>query len=323
MKKIFYYFMLFGSLQLFVLTGCKDNTTPDPSQSAYKTLTTYMVANNLDLPNLLSGWVIDASSIVDSTDFSIPNYYVFDLRSASDFANGHIKNAVNVTLADVVNTAKSYTDKPILVVCYTGQTAAHAVMALRLSGFSNAQVLKFGFAEWNASFQGSWANSVGNAADNNSNWVFTASPTPSSFDEPNWTSTATDGAGILADRVNQMLHNGFQGIASSDVLSNPTGYAIYNFWDAATYTSIGHFAGAYQYGTISISGGQLAGINPATTNLVYCYTGMTSSMVTAWLNVLGYNVKSIKFGVNSLRYNALKTAGKPTWHGAYNYTYVQ
>lgn len=323
MKRFFYYFMLFGTLQLLVLTGCKDKTTPNPSQNAYETMTSYMVAHNLDLPNLLSGWVADASTIVDSSDFSIPGYYVFDLRSASDFAAGHIKSAINVSLTNVINTAQSYTDKPILVVCYTGQTAGLAVMALRLSGFSDATVLKFGFASWNPAFEGSWANNVGNIADNNNEWIFNSSPTPSSYSEPTWTSSSTDGATILAERVSALLQNGFKGVSSSDVLSNPTSYPIYNYWDATTYTSIGHFDGAYQYNPISISGGQLSGMDPSKTNLVYCYTGLTSSMVTAWLNVLGYNAKSIKFGVNSLRYDALKTAGKPTWHGAYNYTYVQ
>ncbi len=323
MKKLFFYLMLLGSLQVIILSGCKDKVTPAPAQNSYKTLSTYMVANHLDLTDLLSGWVIAGSSVVDSTDFSVPGYHVFDIRSATDFAKGHIKGAINVPLADVVTTAQGYKDKPILVVCYTGQAAGHAVMALRLSGFSDAKVLKFGFASWNPMFEGSWANNIGNIADNSPNWVTTASPALSTFSEPTWTSTATDGKSILAERIKLMLSNGFQGVSASDVLSNPTNYAIYNYWDNTTYTTIGHIKGAYQFNPISIAGGQLKNIDPTKLNLVYCYTGQTSSMITAWMNVLGYNVKSIKFGVNAMKYDALKTAKKPTWHGAYNYTYIK
>lgn len=50
-----------------------------------------------------------------------------DIRSAVDFDNGHIKGAVNVPLANILTAAPNAGTKPILVVCYTGQTAARAV----------------------------------------------------------------------------------------------------------------------------------------------------------------------------------------------------
>jgi hypothetical protein len=45
-------------------------------------------------------------------------------------------------------------------------------------------------------------------------------------------------------------------------------------------------------------------------------------MAVAWLNTLGYNAKSIKFGANSLVYDDLKAAAKPVYKQAYGYTYV-
>ena len=92
-----------------------------------------------------------------------------------------------------------------------------------------------------------------------------------------------------------------------------------NFWDATDYAAYGHFAGANQIKPISFD--NVSSFDPATESLVYCYTGQTSSMAVAWLNVLGYDVKSILFGVNRLNYDGLSADSKPTYHGAENYSY--
>ncbi len=138
---------------------------------------------------------------------------------------------------------------------------------------------------------------------------------------PQWTTTSTDGATILADNVNAMLARSGWGVGSGDVLNNPTGYNIYNFWDEATYESIGHYKGAFLYTDISIANDVLQGLPTSDECLIYCYTGQTSSMAVAWLQVLGYNAKSITYGVNSLRHQALIDAGKPAWKHSHDYDY--
>ena len=50
----------------------------------------------------------------------------------------------------------------------------------------------------------------------------------------------------------------------------------------------------------------LKNIDPAKTCLVYCYTGQTSSITAAWLEVMGYNTKSLGFGSNRIVYTKLK-----------------
>ncbi|NQT97529.1 MAG: hypothetical protein HQ562_07290 [Candidatus Marinimicrobia bacterium] len=54
-------------------------------------------------------------------------------------------------------------------------------------------------------------------------------------------------------------------------------------------------------------------------NVPYCWTGQTSALVTAWLTVLGYDAKSLKFGVNSMIYDDLAEAKK--WSASMNYDY--
>jgi len=326
MKKLINLAILLAIMPVLMMTSCKKDA-PE-TVNAYLTLKTYMVTNTLDLPDLMkTAWIIDPKSSVDGgkvdpATSSLPDYNVFDLRSASDFAAGHIKNAVNVVLKDVVTTAANYKDKPICVVCYTGQTAGQAVMALRLSGFPTAVVLKWGMAGWNSTFKTPWISNSGfevqangNIAVGSANWVTTAAPAIGVFDEPVWTSTSTDGAAILKERVQAVLNAGFSTAAAADVLANPTNFQIFNYWNATDYITFGHFSGAYDLPTIALAGDLVKALDPAKEELVYCYTGQTSSIATFWLNVLGYKTKGIGFGANRLVYDQLKAAGKTVYNG--------
>ena len=185
MKKLLSYLLVAIMLPALVLTGCKDDPAPEPATGNFTTLSTYMVNQNLDLPALLAGWVIDPKpttvdgGIVDvENDCTIPDWTVFDIRSEADFKKGHVKGSHNVKLTDIVTAAQAINgiDK-ILVMCYSGQTAGRAVMALRLSGFPNAKVSKFGFSAWsnNSEFD-KWSSKESDQADGNSNWVSTAAP---------------------------------------------------------------------------------------------------------------------------------------------------
>jgi len=218
--------------------------------------------------------------IVDSVTGTIPGYIVYDIRPAADFAAGHIKNATNVVLKDIITTVTAAgvaKDAKILVVCFTGQTAGQAVMALRLMGWSKAVVLKWGMAGFNAAYKGPWvANSGvevpanGNIAVGSANWVATAAPANGSFTEPVWTSTATDGAEILKERVQAVLNAGFAPAAAADVLAAPANYQIVNYWSNADYLKYGHFTGAFNVPTISLAGDLVKAFDPSKQELVYC-----------------------------------------------------
>ncbi len=332
MKKILNIAVLLALVPVLMMSSCKKDE-PD-AVNAYTTLKTYIVTNNLDLPDLAKNWIIDPKSttmggVIDSVTGTIPTHYVFDIRPAADYAAGHIKNAINVPLKDVVTTAANYTDKPIVVVCFTGQTAGQAVMALRLSGFEDAVVLKWGMAGWNSNFKAPWVakcgietQSNGNIAVGNANWVTTAAPAAGSFTEPVWTSTATDGAAILKERVQAVLDEGFTLGSADEILANPSNYQIHNYWPAADYTAFGHFNGAYNTPVISLAGDLVKTFDPTKDAMIYCYTGQTSSIASFWMNVLGYKTKGIGFGANRLVYDQLKANGKAVYKGAKNWPVV-
>lgn len=314
MKKYFIYTILFAFIASISFTGCKyEETVCDCSPEGadpYATLTEYLVENDMDLPDVLASWITARPASVDEVSTFVATYDIFDIRGAADYDAGHIEGAQNVTLANLLEKAAS-TTKPILVVCYTGQTASHAVVALRLSGYADAKVLMWGMSGWRSDLSGPWLANSGNENGvigvGHTNWTTADVESNSSQDTPELTTSATDGAGILEDRVATMLENGFKGVASSAVLEGPSGYMINNYWAQADVDHYGHIAGAYRISPLSIEGGEIDFLDPDQQICTYCWTGQTSSMITAYLNILGFNAVSLKFGANSMIYSELES----------------
>lgn len=306
MEKLLKYFLLIAILPMFVLVSC-ERDAPDPPPTSFEVLKNYLVAQNLDLNNMLDGWITAADAVHGK---GIGDYYIMDIRSSGDYDTlGHIEGAVNCTFGNIVADAANAT-KPILVVCYTGQTAGHAVIALRLSGYPDAKVLKFGMCSWNGHFAGPWNNNTGNEAIGNANWATPPGDISDPIvyaDEPNFTTSFTTGEDILKERVDFMVANGFQGVVCTDVLDNPTQYFITNYWAATDVEHYGNIKSAYRINPLTLAGEEYKNLDVAETIVTYCWTGQTSSMITAYLNVLGYNAKSLKFGTNSMIHDNLES----------------
>ncbi|MFN8206037.1 MAG: rhodanese-like domain-containing protein [Bacteroidales bacterium] len=58
---------------------------------------------------------------------------------------------------------------------------------------------------------------------------------------------------------------------------------------------------------------------------VYCYTGMTSAYLVAYLRLLGYDAKSILYGANGMIYDQVVAKGMTNWSASQimGYDYVQ
>ncbi len=291
-------------LPLLFVMSCKDDD-PAPADDNFSKLSTYLVENNLDLNNILDGWITAAPATVEDVSAFVGQYHIMDIRSATDFAAGHIQGAVNTSLGSIVADATGVT-KPILVVCYTGQTAGHAVVALRLSGFTTAKVLKWGMSGWHSDTSGPWANNIGSIAVGNASWTMDATAPLMDYDYPTITSSAT-GAELLAERVAAMTANGFQGVNASDVLASPTTYSINNYWAQTDVDHYGHIVSAVRNNPMTLAADNFKHNDPSKTVVTYCWTGQTSSMITAYLTVLGYNAKSLKFGSNTMIYSELES----------------
>jgi len=304
MRNLMKFSLIIGMIAVLFISACKKpEPDPIPATHSFEVLKNYLIDNGMDIPDVINGWITSATDVHDNLD----NYYVIDIRSAEDFADGHIPGAVNATLGSILTAAGNSGGKPIIVACYTGQTAGHAVLALRLSGYVDAKVLKWGMCSWNNATAIAWPGNVGSPAIGNPSWVIPGSPANNTtFSPPSFTATSEDGAGILAERVTALLAGGMNKITNTDVLATPSDYFINNYWAAADNEKYGHFTGAYRINPLSLADGEYLNLNPNETVVSYCWTGQTSSMLTAYLKVLGYDAKSLLFGANGLIYDNLE-----------------
>lgn len=296
--------MLLALVPVLFLTSCKD--TEEVKPDAFETLTAYLLENSLDVSDVINGWITAAPSTAEEVAAFTSNYSILDIRSADAFAAGHIEGAVNSSFETLLADAKN-AQKPILVVCYTGQTASHAVLALRLSGHIDAKVLMWGMSGWNSATMAPWNGSIADHGVGNANWSTGAVAADTKFGTPVIETTKTDGAEILAERVQLLLSNGFAGINATDVLAAPGDFFINNYWAATDTDHYGHIAGAHRIQPLTLAGEEYLKLDPEATIVSYCWTGQTSAMLTGYLNVLGYNAKSLKFGANGMIYNSLES----------------
>ena len=75
---------------------------------------------------------------------------IVSVRSAEDYAKGHIPGAINISLKDIAkeeNLQKLNADKQIVVYCYTGRNGSQATAILNTLGY-NAVNLLWGISGW-------------------------------------------------------------------------------------------------------------------------------------------------------------------------------
>ncbi len=76
---------------------------------------------------------------------------VLDVRTAEEFAAGHLPRARNIPLGELakrVEELAKFKDKPVLVTCRTGARSSGAARTLKGAGFANVYNLKGGLAAW-------------------------------------------------------------------------------------------------------------------------------------------------------------------------------
>ena len=288
------FFLLIAAFAIFMV-GCEKD---EDSVNEFNLLVEYIEGNDGGYPNNLGSWIL-AEGAVNTDD-----YLVLDLRSAADFAAtpNPINGAVNSTLGGMFDAvAKANADK-VLVTCYSGQTAAYAHMLLRLKGIE-AYSTKFGMS-WHDASLDKW---TANCSDKNAgDLVFTASPALPTFDYPELNTGKETAEEILDARIDAAVAAWPVLIGADDVIDDASAYNIINYWSLADYTDHGHIDGAYQVTPGTLTTDQnLSVFDPDGENIFYCYTGQTAAAEIAYLTVLGYDVKSIKFGFNNMHWSEL------------------
>ena len=98
----------------------------------------------------------DKISILDSATYakaiSGEKVQLVDVRTANEFKNGHIKNAVNIDFFNAAGFKKAFEkmakDKPIYLYCRSGARSQKAARRLVDMGFTQIVDLKGGYSRW-------------------------------------------------------------------------------------------------------------------------------------------------------------------------------
>ena len=319
MKKLSIYLIGLLLVPALFLTSCDSGDDPGTTPvatPAFTLMKEYMVQNSLDVNNILTNtdgqkFVVAAPADIADVPAFLSTYYIMDIRSQTAFDGEHLEGANRVDFANILTTAPTAT-KPILVVCYSGQTACYATALLRMYGYPSTRALKWGMSGWNSNTAASWNNNIGTHANGHANWSTDIAPSNITYDDPAISTSLTDGSAILRQRVEAVVAstNGFGDatVSGTDVIANPGNYFINNYFSDTDYAGFGHINGAYRINPFTLADNSYLSLNPdANTLVTYCYTGQTSAVLTATLRVLGYNAKTLTFGMNGM-YN-----DNPAW----------
>jgi len=306
-----YYLIILLLASLFIYSCEKDKEDP---VNESEVLATYLESAdsplhkdyvNSDMPSIIA-----ASEVKTLNETS--QVYIIDIRSAADFALGHIKNAHNVALADILTHIKGVnlsTYTRVAVVCYTGQTAGFATSLLRFMGYDKAFSMKWGMCSWHADFAGKWNTAIAGGNAYQTQFTATATAKNAAGNMPVLSTGKTTGQEILEARVAFLLTEGFTpaSVNTQTLFGNLSGYYIVNYWTEAQYTDPGHITGAVQY-TPKESIKLAADLKTLPTDkpiALYCFTGQTSAFLSAYLRLLGYDAKSVLYGANGMIYDKM------------------
>lgn len=324
LRNLFYLLMIVP--MLFVYTGCskdEDPVAPPVTVNEAEELVKYLEANG-DFLNTAAPAVTTASALNADLLAKPDKIHVIDIRTQADYeTKGHISGAIRVDLKNIATYVKGLANassyEKIVIACYSGQTAGVAVSVLRLLGYNNVSSLKFGMSSWNAACATSWASGTG-YGNNYTGFVTTETAKAVAGSLPTLNTGKTTGKEILEARINQFLATTSASpfddikVAWSAVTGNLSNYYIANYWTTTDYAK-GHLPGAINY--VPKADLKLAtALKTLPTNkpvVIYCYTGQTSAQVATILKLIGYDAKSLMFGVNVMNYDWMKANGIANW----------
>ncbi len=303
LRKLFYLMLILPILFLGQACSDDDNSTEPDSINEAEVLAQYLEDQPTTFPAIIKADALHSKILVAPTTVAI-----IDIRGETDYAAGHIPGAVNVTAANLLSYYESNnlsSKEDVVIVCKSGQTAAWATALMRIAGYSNVKDLLFGMCSWNEATNGSWVNSIGNTYA--SQFTSDATSKNAAGELPELSTGKESGADIARARVEAVFAEGFSPaatITNATVFGSLSSNYIVNYWSETDY-SWGHIPGAVQY-TPKASLTYNTDLNTLPTDkpvVVYCYTGTTSGHMAAYLRVLGYDAKTLLFGVNGMSYD--------------------
>jgi rhodanese-related sulfurtransferase len=227
--------------------------------------------------------------------------YIISLHSAEDYAKGHVPGAVNMsvkTLFTIENLSTIPSDKDVVVICYTGQTAGQATAALNMLGYE-AYSLLHGMSSWTTDPEVfvKRFNPETHTSDYAIDTEIHEPGGPYSLPSPLAANVAgAADAYFSAGPKTIQAADLYENLNDGDTENDPYIISLHSAEDYAK----GHVPGAVNMDVKALfTPENLATIPPDKDVVVICYTGQTAGQATAALNMLGYEACSLLFGMSS------------------------
>lgn len=214
---------------------------------------------------------------------------VLDIRSAEDYAAGHIQGAINVPYGVVVAESldKIPNDIPVLVYCYSGQTASQTIALLNLAG-KDAYNVSGGFNN-GISKEEAAAGLMTTEETTFGEETYAVDADIQTAIEDYYKQTAKETYGknnISAAQLAELMENSADEICVVDLRS------------AEDYAA-GHIEGAIN---LPYGKGMQENFSILPTNktlILQCYSGQTASQTMAGLRVMGYTAYNLSGGMGA------------------------
>jgi len=218
---------------------------------------------------------------------------IVSLRSAADYAKGHIPGAINIPFSELATLPM---DGEVVVYCYTGQSGSFATAVLGVLGY-DVHNLHHGMAAWSTDPE-VYVTRFNPATDQGDYAVETTANEPGTFSLPVLDNTDSDNeTEIIAAAAATVSPKYITAANLNMMIAEDADMTIVSVRSAADYTN-GHIPGAIDI-PLSDLAASLEQINPDAPVYVYCYTGHTGSQATALLQMLGYDAYNLKYGMCS------------------------
>jgi rhodanese-related sulfurtransferase len=311
-----------GMFVLILLSSCSSNQQNETDESPESIENTLLLLDYFEQ----NGQYINSADIPSITDASViyalqsENILVIDLRPADYYREGHIAYAVNLRPVEVLDYFTNRIDpaafEKIFFTCNNGNASGHVTAVMRLLGYDNVFAMRFGMSGWDQKIADKyWMANISSHLEGKMDFkAYEKNPAGAYPAIPAKASTAQ---GILLERAAEALTLNVSDytLSLSDFEENPDAYYTICYWPLDKYISNGHLPGAIQYDPKkSLSRDTYLNTLPTDKPVVvYCYSGQHSGFVAAYLQMLGYDAKSLAYGANGFIHETMaRTEARPT-----------
>jgi rhodanese-related sulfurtransferase len=292
-----------------ILTGCVGGDKAAPETTT--TTTTETEVEEFDVVrDAVDAYLADKAGNMKSSDLLMSIVddtapYIVSLRSAEDYARGHIPGAINIEFSELSTLPKN---EEILVYCYTGQSASFAAAVLGVLGY-DVQNLLHGMSSWSVDPE-IYVSRFEPAVDQGDyKTETTANTAAKKYDHPELDNTTSNDEDAIIEAAAKTVEPAY--ITAADLymkIAEEEDMTIISVRSDTDYAA-GHIPGAINIGLGSLAD-NLDQIDPGSPVYIYCYTGQSAAQGAALLQMLGYDVYSIEFGMCSWSSDPAINAGK-------------